>query len=983
MQRCICLLLAALALGAEQVPYRWYTTTDGLVRNTITRIRRDPRGYLWICTVEGLSLFDGFQFINYTVADGLPDRHVYDLLPARDGTYWMATSGGLYRFRPRRALARGQSQKPLFEAIPRLDRTPGPSLRALLMDSRGTIWAGGSGGLFRLRPNSTGLEAVAMSPPGFVLSLYQDAKARLWIGAVQGLYRFSESSGVATRVYTAGDVSSIYMDRKGRFWIGEYGLTRLDADQDPPVKVEHLDGKSSDGLDSRVWEIRESSDGEFWIGAKGLVHFQPDGPEPRARKLQLSAEWEDQYVYAVQIGPGGDLWAGVGRLGLIAVPRTPLRVFTDADGLPSTKVMGMLPDQPAPLVVTLDRSYSWNEFDGRRFHRISPAIPPSVRSMGWANGKIVIQSRDHEWWVPSAFGLLHYPAAERAAQLSGILPKEVLTEKDGLLDKLVLSIFEDSRGDLWAGTIGGVAWRDRSTGKWRSRSSMDLMGQIRAVETMAEDHSGTVWIGMVDAVARVRGGNFEVLTRNLPQAINCVFVDSKGRLWIASSRDGLARIDRPEDAEPAVRLYGPNNGISSADLFSVGEDLRGNIYIAGGRGVDRLDPDSGYVKHIGPADGIRGEPELVFRDRSGAMWFGSAYGLTRYEPSVEDTVPPPDPLFRSVRVDGERLVVSDLGESVLSFSLRPGQTSLDIELGAVRIGAREKIRYQYWLEGAANDHSTPVDTPFISLAGLSPGKYRLLVHTIDSSGVTSSGNASMEFEALPPFWQRPWFRLLLVAVLLGSAISFHMARVRRLVEIERIRTRIAADLHDDIGASLAQVAVLSEVANRRAHDPATVRSQTEKIASISRELVGSMSDIVWSISPSHDSMADLTRRMREFAEEVLTARDIQLAFEVSDADAGIRLGIEMRRHLFLIFKEAVHNAARHSECSRVDVVLSVEGRWLDLSITDNGKGLNPGNSNGHGLANMRRRAEGMRGTFDAREGPLKGGGVRVRVPIGS
>jgi ligand-binding sensor domain-containing protein/two-component sensor histidine kinase len=983
MQRAICLLLCALALGAEQRPYRWYTTDDGLVRNTITRIRRDPRGFLWICTVEGLSLFDGFQFINYTVGDGLPDRRVYDILSSRDGTYWIATSGGLYRFRPRRALASGQNQKPVFEPVSRLDGGPGPALRMLLMDSRGTIWAGGFGGLFRLRPDSTGLEAVAMSPQGLVLSLYQDAKERVWIGSVQGLYRFSESSGVATRVYMAGDVSSIHMDRKGRLWIGEYGLTRLDADQDPPVKVEHFGAETSDAFGTRVFDIRESADGEFWIGAKGLVHFLPEGPTPRARKFRFSAEWEDQFVYAVEIGVGGDLWAGVGRLGLVTAPRTPLRVFTDADGLPSTKVMGMLPDQPAPLVITLDRSYSWNEFDGQRFHRIAPALPPSVLGMGWAVGKIVLQDRDREWWVPSAFGLLHYPAAERATQLSGVLPKEVLTAKDGILDKLVLSVFEDSRGDLWVGTVGGVAWRERSTGKWHSGVSMELVGRNTAVETMVEDRSGTVWLGLEDAIARFRGGKFEVLTRGIPRGINCLFVDSKGRLWIAASQEGLARIDRPEDAEPAVRRYGVADGISSADLSSIGEDLYGKIYIAGGRGVDRLDPDSGYVKHIGP-DGIKGEPELVFRDRSGAMWFASVYGLARYEPAAEDrVVAPPDPLFRSVRVAGKRLMVSDLGESTLSLSLRPGETGLDIELGAVRLGAGEKFRYQYWLEGAEKDRSPPVDTPFISLAGLSPGTYRLLVRTVDDAGVTSARYASMDFEAIPQLWQRAWFRLLLVAVVLVSAVSFHMLRVRRLLEMERIRSRIAADLHDDIGASLAQVAVLSEVANRHAYDAVKVRSQTEKIASISRELVGSMSDIVWSISPTHDSLDDLIRRMREFAEEVLTARDIQLGFEVSNANENVRLGIEVRRHFFLIFKEAVHNAARHSGCSRVDVGLSVEGRWLDLSISDDGRGLDAGKSNGHGLANMRRRAEGMRGVFEVREGLLKGASIRVRIPIDS
>src|SRR5262249_48068188 len=181
-----------------------------------------------------------------------------------------------------------------------------------------------------------------------------------------------------------------------------------------------------------------------------------------------------------------------------------------------------------------------------------------------------------------------------------VITKDILTTKYWSLENLVLSIFEYSRGDLWVGTVGGVAWRERSTGKWRTQSSTELMGGIRAVETMAEDRSGAVWIGLVDAVARFRGGKFEVLTRGIPRGINCLFVDSKGRVGTATSREGLTRIERPEDAEPAVRRYGPANGISSADLFSVGEDLYGRIYIAGGAGVDRLDPDSGYVKHIGP-----------------------------------------------------------------------------------------------------------------------------------------------------------------------------------------------------------------------------------------------------------------------------------------------------------------------------------------------------------------------------------------------
>jgi len=212
--------------------------------------------------------------------------------------------------------------------------------------------------------------------------------------------------------------------------------------------------------------------------------------------------------------------------------------------------------------------------------------------------------------------------------------------------------------------------------------------------------------------------------------------------------------------------------------------------------------------------------------------------------------------------------------------------------------------------------------------------------------------------------------LALGAVVAGGAL--HRFRLRRLLELERVRSRIAEDLHDDIGASLAQGAVLSEVARRRADDAATVRKHTEKIATICRELLDSTSDIVWAVSPRYDSLTDLTRRMREFAGELLAGKDIELHFEVSPAEPRLHMGAEMRRQSYLIFKEAVRNAACHSGAAEVVIRLSVEGQWLSLSVADNGCGLGTADgATGNGLSNMRRRAEAMGGNFEA-TGPREG-----------
>jgi signal transduction histidine kinase len=178
------------------------------------------------------------------------------------------------------------------------------------------------------------------------------------------------------------------------------------------------------------------------------------------------------------------------------------------------------------------------------------------------------------------------------------------------------------------------------------------------------------------------------------------------------------------------------------------------------------------------------------------------------------------------------------------------------------------------------------------------------------------------------------------------------------------RTRIATDLHDDIGANLTRIALLSEVANQQSGND-KVKNLLPSIADIARESVASMNDIVWAISPEHDSLVDLTRRMRRHAEEVFALRDIDLDFTAPTTDGDLKLSVGARRDLLLIFKEAVNNAARHSTCTKIDIDFRCDHSGLHLRIKDDGQGFNPAvlNGTGHGLRSMQRRAAALGGTL--------------------
>jgi signal transduction histidine kinase len=215
-----------------------------------------------------------------------------------------------------------------------------------------------------------------------------------------------------------------------------------------------------------------------------------------------------------------------------------------------------------------------------------------------------------------------------------------------------------------------------------------------------------------------------------------------------------------------------------------------------------------------------------------------------------------------------------------------------------------------------------------------------------------------------------------------GATAIYRYRVSRLIELERVRTRIATDLHDDIGASLSLIAMLSEVAQRQVQrGSSSVTEPLSAIASSSRELVDAMSDIVWAVNPRKDRFSELVKRMRRFASDAFTSRDIALEFEAPD-DHDFKLGADARREIFFIVKEGINNIARHSGCKNAAIILRVQGGSLRLELRDDGKGFVPAQAiEGNGLASMHDRARRLGGEFEVVSANDLGTTLSLVVPL--
>ena len=992
--------LSLRGAGAEQLPLKHYTTADGLASDLVRCILSDSRGFLWFGTADGISRFDGSGFTNLTSADGLPGGDVRAILEARDGTYWAATSRGLFHWDP----ARLNGVRTVIHPGAGQD----DNVRALVEDRSGTLWIATHGGLFRLErsaaaPNRVLLDSPEKSPQvSMVHTLRGDRDGNLWIGTEGGLFRRASDGTIATVRGKDGaprSVRSILIEKTGTIWVGSHteGLFEVrsagSGGEPSAIEVRRALARSTGLPGDYVTSLLATSDGVMWAGCfPGLAEIAPD--RTSARGYMREDGFPAIGVWALAEDRDEDLWIGSDN-GVMRLARHGFRRFDSKDGLASTCVDSLFENREGQLCaftrgtrpdeIPVDRSFV-ECFDGRRFHSQAPALRPGV-SFGWGTSQVILQDSRGEWWVPTIGGLYRFPAVE-FDRLQSSSPSRIYTETDGLPSNVLYRLFEDSRADLWVGSVGekrGLALWRRASDTFRRFGESDGI-PVEEPLAFVEDADGAVWIGFPSGLARYRGGamRFFRAADGLPGGgVSALHRDVQGRLWIATGAGGVAFVERPLEERPQFVSYGIERGLSSASTFSLNEDGFGRIYVATARGLDRLDPRDGLVEHFTSDDGLAsGNIEAAFRDKTGALWFGSPYGLSRLSPVPKSARPAPPTLVTRIVADGARQPLPDLGARDVELAdLGPGPAPVEIEFLAIDFGPGGRPRYQHQLEGVDRGWTAASDQRTVSYGHLAPGRYRFRVRGIGSDGVVGRVPAEVRFTILAPFWQRKEVLALGAALLMGLAYSVHRARLRHALEIERVRTRVATDLHDDIGAGLSEIAILSEVARRQPDAERSARTLSE-IGDGARRLVDSMSDIVWSTDPRKDDVGSLAQRIRQFAANVLESQGIEWGLEVAPELETRRLDPETRQQVFLIVKEAVSNAARHSGCRRVSVRIVAEGEILRLSVEDDGRGLPASaESPGHGLANMQGRAQSLGGTFEALPGGGGGTRILVRAPL--
>ena len=979
MRALLALALLIAPLAAERLPLRHYALAEGLVSDgPVFDIFQDSHGFLWLSTNLGISRFDGQTFQNYGPSNGLPSgSNIRQVLETRSGIYWVATGNGLFRYQPDGA--RGK----LFVSYAVGDSRESNTVSRIAEDRDGGLWLGTFAGLYHLKQQAgvvsirlvfRPLGPLGAEPDGQhpVLHLFVDRAGVLWgTGHYSGIFRILPT-GVLERYSTREGIPALtagplFEDARGRIWLASaVGLLEMDSHPSPgrSIVIRRIDTLFGD-LETLVNAICETPDGHLWLASvKGLLEF--DGTV--LRRYREPNGLAQEHLWCVNTDRAGDLWLGSANAGVSQMRRPGISTFDETDGIEKTQISGFSISGAGEFgaISRVAGKYRIFRWDRSRFRLATPQLPATVYKLGWGSGPIFLQDHLGEWWGATFNGLCRFPRARSLGGLDKLAASRVYTMADGLPGNNVYALFEDRAGDVWIGLTFpsrfGLAKWIRATGKIVDLSREAGVEREKTPLTFAMDQSGNVWIGFEGGgITRFRRGRFDCF-EGRHGAVTGIYPDKTGSLLVATE-EGLLRVKYPDSARPEVFLATSAGTPANPHFQAITGDLEGRIYLGSVQGVFQYEPDLGRYLHLTTADGLAdNNVETAARDPQGNIWFGTPRGVSRLVPRKSSVVKSPMVAIREISIGEHLFPVSDLGAiTVPGPELPADQNTVQIKFGGVDF--RDLLRYRYRLQGATASWSSLNTQQTVVYPSLTPGSYRFQVEAENASGIQSTQNASFSFAISPPVWKRWWFLLGEVIGGCMALYSLYRFRLAQLWMVERIRNRIASDLHDDVGSSLTQIAILLEVAKQRlfSTDSASL-DLLSRATDIAREATGSMGDIVWFVKPGHDSLGSLIARIRRYATDVLEMRDIACEVSAPEADVDLKIDIETQRQLLLVTKEAVHNIVRHANCTRTTIELKMQEPELVLRICDDGTGFDVEKGfDGTGLKSMKSRAVRLRG----------------------
>jgi ligand-binding sensor domain-containing protein len=986
------------------------TRENGLPSNRTRCVLQDYRGYAWIGTDNGLVRYDGRNFTVFSHDRNDPssiiDICINTLLETRDSMLFIGTIDGLSIYNPLTNNFTG------FSVYQKGGNCfPARNIHSFYEDADGSIWIGTEDGLVHMNRISPGFKCFPLSRSeiktdrehsfNFVTTIIQDPgdSDKLIISTLGGLLQVDKPTGKITRDYKKNinngyDIIDISLDSGRYLWSCGWGkgLNCLDLatglwqeypyDARKPLSIIGITRKSPD---------------EFWLATidQGLGVFNRSDHSfrfyqkiPGDEKSLLS----NSVVRVNYLNKNRDLWIisdiGINILnqqyhsfGEISVPSGNSYIsefFSDQER--GQLYLGSIDGKG--LLVRDEKTNQWNTF-------------PPEKNPGKYGLSILSLYKDSRGvlWIGTRSGLMYLDRFSR---------KLVLFKTPGgvplpLEEPWIYTITEDNRKNLWVGTRNdGVLKIDSSRAHFKHfLHDPDVAGSIingGRFTAICQDKFNDIWIASDNGIS-IYDPAGDIFRNELMDSllkigvtkrwINGIIRDTLGRMWINVDGEGLVRVEMPEKGYYRFKLFNTSNGLNDPTPGSMATDNKGGIWLIN-YGLLYINPYNESIHLFDEHNGLNRPlsfDESLYIDHDNNIYIG---GKGKFETkNIRDLDFTPlniKLLIESMEVNGKNVSTGVPAGKDYTMVLRADQNNLMFRYTGICFQEVEHILFRFKMEGYDNDWIMAGTGREARYTNLPPGRYRF-VFQVSNRGIWLDRESSMWIIIRPYFWKTWWFITLVLFIMGFILFSIYRYRVSELLRLERLRTRIATDLHDDVGSTLSSISILSDILSRQVENPQSAKI-VGTIGTNAHKMLEKIDDIIWVVNPTNDRFRNLGLRIREFAIPLFESKNITHEICFDKQMNSLQLSMEVRRNIYLIAKEAINNAVKYAECKSMKIYFSQEHPGVIMEICDDGKGFDPdAPTSRNGIKNMKLRAAQINSEIEIISAAGKGTQILLLVSL--
>lgn len=983
------------------------TTSTGEDIVGVQSFFKDSQGYMWMASQTfDLVRFDGQNTRRYTPSEIQTDyfKNTRPLLIFEDSRkdLWIGTDVG--------ALMIYDRTLDKFQVVNDSATSIKSRLFCQAEDKDGSFWLGTlGGGLLRFHPDTKKFSQYQFDqndrssiPDNYVVGLVFDSTGKLWVGTTAGLssydpqtnqfIRYDLPNNNPTDTYRYRVIRSMLLS-KNKLYLSTYGgLQIFDIVTN---KSEHLihDDKDPNSLShNSLFQTAENRDGTFWIASYGggLSLFDPTTRKfTNWKKDESNSESiSSNNLFTVYLDGDGLLWMGMDD-NTVCIHNTRAKKFHPIVHRPG-RSEGISPGWIQTIFQEND-SIFWLGLNGNGLNRLNLNTrevkkflndPKNPKSLGHNSVRAIDQDTKKRIWLGLAGGGINMIDTEKAQ-----FTRYEAGSKNSINNNAVSAMTIDQDDFIWVTTFrSGLNIYDPRTKKFKNFNNDSLRkstGISFAFVKEIFELNENIWFNtQTQVVVFDKKRNQFVLVSPEGQVVPATssqflemepYSETEMLLFTNDEVKTISYLDPEHIEQKVIHKRNPNEEFFKSFVV----DHTNQIWYITKDHLVKWNSQSGEKRIYTESDGIiSSDLHSLFLDTRGRIFITTLNGLTWFSPNeIQDDTVQRKIVFTDFKLYNRSVEIAD-PDSLANYAL-PGHISqlrdisidhdhsfFSIEFTAMEFMAPNKIQYAYKLDGFDQEWIQIGNRNFASYTNLDPGNYTFQVKAANPDGFWGNQVASISIIINPPFWQTWWF-IALVVILIGGLIYFgHLYRLSQSLKIERLRTKIASDLHDEVGSSLTRISIYSDLLQNGSNESERT-NYLSRISTMSREIVSTMSDIVWSIDNRSDTASALLFRMKDFATELLQPKNIQFDFKVSGIHEKAIVDPILRQNLYLIFKESINNVVKHAEARHVLVEIVNDSRQFKMTITDNGKGFSiQPNQRGNGLRNMDRRAHAIQGHIE-------------------